>query len=120
MKLPTVYIAGPYRGPTASAIRRNIERAREAAELVWTMGAKAFCPHLNTAFMDGLVPDGVFLRADLEWLAHCDAVLAIRGWSASEGACQEIRVAKTELHIPVFTDELELRRWVESQIAGRG
>lgn len=31
-KLPTVYIAGPYRGRTASAIRRNIERAREAAE----------------------------------------------------------------------------------------
>lgn len=114
-KLPTVYIAGSYRGPTVSAIRRNIERAREAAELAWTMGAKAFCPHLNTAFMDGIVPDAVFLRADLEWLAECHAVFAIHGWEQSAGARGEVDEAR-RLCIPVFTDEVELRAWITDRL----
>lgn len=109
--LPSVYIAGPYRGPTESAIRRNIERAREAAELVWKCGGKALCPHLNTAFMGGVVPDAVFLRADLEWLAQCDAVYAVHGWEQSVGAKGEIAEAR-RLGITVINDELVLRHWL--------
>lgn len=119
MKLPTVYIAGPYRGPTESAIRRNIERAREAAELVWKCVGKAFCPHLNTAFMGGVVPDAVFLRADLEWLAECDAVYAIHGWSGSEGAKGGVTEAK-RLGKIVITDEQVLREWIRNAVFARG
>lgn len=116
-KLPTIYIAGPYRAAKVSGIRRAIDRAREAAELVWSIGGKAFCPHLNTAFMDGIVPDAVFLRADLEWLADCDAVFAIHGWEQSEGARGEVAEAK-RLGIPVITDELELRQWITARLLG--
>ena len=117
--MPAIYIAGPYRGPTESAVRANIERAREAAQLVWKCGAKAFCPHLNTAFMGGVVPDAVFLRADLEWLAQCDAVYAIHGWSGSEGAKGEVDEAK-RLGIDVITDELVLRAWIANVLVNRG
>lgn len=119
MKLPAIYIAGPYRGKTESAVRANIERAREAAELVWQCGGKAFCPHLNTAFMGGIVPDTVFLRADLEWLAQCDAVYVIHGWAGSIGAKAEVDEAK-RLGIDLITDEGVLRAWIANVLVNRG
>lgn len=111
MTVALVYIAGPYRAATESRIRSNIERAREAAEVVWQCGAFALCPHLNTAWMGGVVPDGEFLRRDLAAMARCDAVLAIEGWKLSEGAKAEVAEAK-RLKIPVFEDMLELRYWI--------
>lgn len=89
------------------------------AELVWKCGGKAFCPHLNTAFMGGVVPDAVFLRADLEWLADCDAVYAIHGWSGSEGAKGEVDEAK-RLGKIVITDEEVLRVWIRNALFARG
>ena len=119
MKLPTIYIAGPYRAKTESGVLENIARAREAAKLVWKCGGKAFCPHLNTAFMGGVVPDAVFLRADLEWLADCDAVYAVHGWEQSEGAKGEVAEAK-RLGIDLITDEEVLRVWIRNALFARG
>lgn len=118
MRLPTVYVAGPYRASSETALRRNIDRAREAAELVWVSGGKALCPHLNTALMGGVVPDEVFLQADLEWLEQCDAVYAMHGWRGSAGAFGEVARAKA-LGLPVLEDEVSLRRWIRERIGER-
>jgi len=68
--MKVLYICGPYRG------RRlvNIVRARSAALFVWRCGGVALCPHLNTAFFDGKMPDQVWLDGDLELLSRSDAI----------------------------------------------
>ena len=99
MKL--LYIAGPYRGDSASKIDDNIHRAREVAKLVWEQGDCAICPHLNTAHMDGLVPDKQFLNGDLEILRRCDGIVMMENWNRSEGAKRELRVARRR-KIPVY------------------
>jgi hypothetical protein len=90
-----IYIAGPYRG------RRlvNILRARAAALFVWQHGGVALCPHMNTAFFDGKMPEAVWLEGDLELLSRCDAVWALPGWRESDGAAMEVARAEA-LHLP--------------------
>jgi len=75
MKL--IYIAGPYRAGSTFEVTHNIQRAREAAEEVWVAGGAALCPHLNSAYMDGLVDDEAFLEAGLVMLERCDAIRVI-------------------------------------------
>jgi len=103
MKL--VYIAGPYRGENTSEVTHNIQRAREAAEEVWLAGGAALCPHLNSAYMDGLVDDEAFLEAGLLMLERCDAVRVISishpGGRRSEGTEREF-VRARQLGMPVL------------------
>jgi hypothetical protein len=101
------YIAGAYRGKTVSEIRRNIEKAREVAERVWAAGQVAICPHLNTAFMDGVAPDEVFLEGDLILLKFCQNMILVPGWENSSGTKNEIEFARSN-HIEVY-DSIE--RW---------
>lgn len=89
MNRPVVYVAGPYRGACEDAVFGNIVRAREAAGQLWRMGFTPICPHLNSAFMGGVVRDEVFLLADLDILARCDAVVLIQGWNESGGSLAE-------------------------------
>lgn len=110
-RMPIVYIAGPYRGAHECVVYRNIQRAREAAELVWRSGGVAICPHLNTAFMGGVVPDETFLEGDLLLVERSHALYAIFGSTNSEGAMGEIKHAK-QRGLPVFIDELSLRKWI--------
>lgn len=109
--MPVVYVAGPYRGAHECIVYRHIQRAREAAELIWRCGGVALCPHLNTAFMGGVVPDEAFLAGDLVLLERCDALFALHGWRESVGATGEVKHAEKR-GIPVFTDEVELRTWI--------
>jgi hypothetical protein len=88
------YIAGAYRGKSVSEIRRNIDKAREVAERVWAAGHVAICPHLNTAFMDGVAPDEVFLEGDLIILKFCQNMILVDGWQNSSGTKNEIEFAK--------------------------
>lgn len=100
--LKIAYIAGPYRADTIAGVRRNIETAREMAEHVWRIeGWGAICPHLNTALMDGLVPDRKFLEVDLEILRRCDAVILAGVWWHSVGVLQECREAN-RLKLPIY------------------
>jgi hypothetical protein len=78
----------------------NIMRARCEATLWWEAGAAVFCPHLNSAWMGGLVPDEQFLEADLLFLRLCNLVVVVPGSLDSKGAAQEINAAK-HLHIPI-------------------
>jgi len=93
--MKVAYIAGPYRSAAGpNGIHENIERARAVAVEVWQRGFMAFCPHLNTAMMDGAVPDSVFLSGGLEMLRRCDIVVLVPGWERSAGSKAEVDLAR--------------------------
>ena len=92
-----VYIAGPYRGEDAFAVRRNIEQAREALVKLIRSGHAPFCPHTHTAHLEHYapdLPDERYLAIDLEYLAVCAAIVMLPGWRDSAGACEERRLAE--------------------------
>lgn len=106
-----VYVAGPYRGPSESAVFANIMRARDYAQKIWDMpGLLADCPHLNTCFFGDGSPAEKWLDGDLEKLSRCDAVFLMPGWRNSEGAVGEYEFAKAE-GIPCFETLDFLRRY---------
>lgn len=119
MTAPVVWVAGHYRGAHECIVYRHIQRAREAAELIWRCGGVALCPHLNTAFMGGVVPDEVFLAGDLVLVERSDALFALHGWRESVGATGEVTHAKKR-GIPVFEDEVELRKWIAERLRAGG
>jgi len=96
-----VYVAGPYRSPTAWGVEQNIHAAMAAAAQVWAAGLAAVCPHANAARMEGVTTDANFLAGTLEMLRRCDAVLVIEGWKNSEGARGEVDEA-VRLGLPVL------------------
>jgi hypothetical protein len=98
-----VYVAGAYRSATEDGVFNNIVIARETAARLWENGYAAFCPHLNTAFMGGLVPDETFLEGDRLFLAACDVLMLLPGWRNSAGANAE-RDFATIRNIPVVED----------------
>jgi hypothetical protein len=97
------YIAGPYRAPTVFGLTENIQRAREAAAEFWKLGYAVICPHMNSAFMDGVVPDSTFLAGDREFIRRMrpgDVFVLLPGWAESGGAKVEALLASSEgLHI---------------------
>lgn len=95
------YIIGPYRAATREGISANIARARALAERLWAAGYAVFCPHLNSAHMDGVAPDHWFLDGDMEWLQYAQIAFVLEGWEASEGSKAEIRECE-RLGIPVL------------------
>lgn len=108
--MKVVYVAGPYRGPNAWAIEQNIRRAEELSLRVWEMGMAAVCPHANTRFFQGALPDEVWLEGDLAMLAKCDALLLTAKWQESTGAVAEREFA-LERGIPVFYTLRDLDCW---------
>jgi hypothetical protein len=94
--MKVAYVAGPYRDPRgAHFVKQNIRRAEAAALELWEEGFFAFCPHLNTAFFEGAVPDEVILERDIEVIKRFpfDFLVALEGWGRSEGTCREIDAA---------------------------
>lgn len=97
-----VYVAGPYRAASESAVVRNIRNAEAVAVELWKAGFAVLCPHMNTALMGGICPDEVWLKGDLVMLERCDLVVLVPGWQASSGTVAEHLRAR-ELGIPVLT-----------------
>jgi hypothetical protein len=93
-QMQIAYIAGPYRAKTKLGIIRNVLKARRVAKKYWCKGYAVFCPHLNSALMDGVALDEVFLRGDLEFLKYADILVVIPGWERSTGTLAEIEFAK--------------------------
>jgi len=83
------YISGKYFGETNDETYENIQIARKAAVMLWCKGWAVICPHLNTAFMDGIVPLETFLQGDFEMVSRCDAVFMLPNWQDSKGAKRE-------------------------------
>ena len=112
-RIPVGYVAGPYRSETECGVARNIAVAEEAAKALWQAGAAVICPHKNTAWFGGLVPDQSFLAGDIEILRRCDFVFTCGDWQASVGATGEVAVAQ-ELGIPLFHSLVEALAWIAS------
>jgi len=103
--MKVIYVAGPFRGPHAWAIEQNVRRAEAVAYEVFAAGHVALCPHTNTRFFDGALPDQVFIDGTLELMRRCDAVLVLPNWEQSMGTTGEI-LAAAEIPMPViFLDE---------------
>lgn len=102
-----IYVAGPFRGPSAYSIHQNVNHAEMWAYALWDAGFAVICPHLNTAHFDKSLPDETFLRGDLTILRRCDAVFLVPGWEKSQGAKSEAAEAR-KAGIPVYTSVFEL------------
>lgn len=83
------YIAGPYRAPTESQIVENIRLAEMVAIKYWKLGFSVICPHKNTAFFGGILPDSVWLEGDFEIIRRCDFIVMLPTWKMSQGAKME-------------------------------
>ena len=94
-----IYISGPYRG-TAShdhkgyfAIDNNINNARVAAATLAKLGIPYFCPHLNSAHFEVIVPDvspKFWLDMDMVFVDRASALWLLPDWQNSQGTSAEI------------------------------
>lgn len=96
------YVAGPYRDSRGAwFIQENIRAAERLSLELWAMGFAIICPHKNTAFFDGLLPDRAWLDGDLTILARCDLLVLGPRWRASRGARGEREFAERK-GIPIY------------------
>jgi hypothetical protein len=107
--MKVIYVAGPYRAKTTHGVLENIRRAEQVAIEVWRAGHIAICPHMNSAFFDGLVPDEVFLHGTIELLKRSDGLVLVTGWHESTGTLAEMRHCLNN-RIPVYFDAYELSK----------
>ncbi len=101
-----IYISGQYRNKTIGGTFKNIMHARDAAIKLWNENWIVICPHLNTFSMDGLCPDNVWLKGDLEILRRCDSIYMLSGFRSSSGAMEEYKLA-LKLEKEILYEEVE-------------
>lgn len=109
--MKVVYIAGKFRARTHWGVVQNVRAAEAVAMEVWSAGAVALCPHLNTANFDGTLTDEIWLAGTMALLERCDAVMLVPGWPDSKGALAE-RDRAIALGLPVFDDLQSLCDWL--------
>ena len=63
------------------------------AQHYWRRGYAVICPHLNSAFFDGLVADKFFLAGSLEMLKKCNSIALHPNWNLSSGCNTEHELA---------------------------
>ena len=110
-----IYICGAYRDSRGEFyIESNIREAERAALWVWLQGGVALCPHTNTRHFGGAhgIQDETWLKGDLELLGRCDAVWALPSWESSEGATDEVMVAK-DLRMPILYNQKDVSDFLE-------
>lgn len=112
-----VYISGPLNASTTDGWFTNIHYAREWCRILWQMGVTPICPHLNSLFMEGVVPYDDFLDGDLELIRRSDAVFMVGKFGSSKGAGLEMAYAKS-IKTPVLMNITDLRAWVLQQEDG--
>lgn len=96
MRVPRIYIAGPY----SNAPEANVNRAMAAWHALADAGFVPFLPHLSHYLHLHRQRDyQEWLAHDLQWLALCNAVLRLPG--DSPGADVECLYA-VERAVPVF------------------
>lgn len=96
-------------------VEKNIRRAEVMALEVWRLGAAAICPHANTRFFQGVLPDHIWLDGDLEIVRRCDALLLVDGWEKSAGARGEVDEAG-RFGLKIFQTIQELKSWLEADL----
>jgi len=104
------YIAAPYRAKSPVRLSQNIHEAKIMAQYYWLRGDAVICPHMNSAFFDGLLPDYQFLKATLKMLSKCDKAVFHPEIIQSEGAykellfCREHKIQAKQLTVIEFQD----------------
>ena len=108
------YVSGPYadeRGHFGVAL--NIHRAELVAMELRKRGYAVFCPHLNSAHEDDLVPVQQFLEEDIEFLKFCDVMFLVPAMPGLK-SCRDSRGTKIEIEycrehfIPVVQTHLSI------------
>ena len=92
MKL--LYIIAPYSAPTHIQVKHNIAEAELLAQYYWLQGNAVICPHLNTAFFSGLLPETDFYQGTLLMLSKVDQAIIHPGFRQSSGCIDEIKYAE--------------------------
>lgn len=86
-----IYVAGPFRAPTAWGIAENIRAAERVGLMVARAGAMPLIPHANTAHFHGQCDDQFWLDGTMELLRVTDAAVFTPRWHLSSGSCAEMR-----------------------------
>lgn len=110
-----VYIASAYtKGDCAANVRSSLDAFAQLLKL-------GFAPHspLLSHFVQITHPFDyeTWMKLDMHWLAHCDAVLRLPGESA--GAERELQEAR-KLKIPIFRDIETLTYWRTAKEVNNG
>lgn len=118
-----IYIAGPFRAPTAWEIEQNVRRAEEMGARVIQAGGYPVIPHANTRFFHGHGEDQIYLDGTLEVLLRCDGMILLDGWEKSSGSKVEKTKAE-DYEIPILNlpnlsiGNASLSLWVGMMIWG--
>lgn len=87
--MKVAFISGPYRADTINEIKENIQTAEKYAKKYWRLGYAVICPHMNSAFFDGICADSVRRGGYIEILKKCDCLILIPNWWDSRGSVAE-------------------------------
>lgn len=103
--MQVAYIAGPYRSGHGRTVLENCRAAEKVAIKWWRKGYAVICPHKNTEFFDGLAPDAVWLKGDIEILKRCDLIIMMENYGDSTGAKAELDFAQANNITVIFDKE---------------
>jgi len=117
--MKTLFLAGPFRGPSVWAVYLNVHAVEKAGHQIAEAALKQntpvalMCPHPMTFHMEGTFTDEYWLEATMEWLLRSDAVYMIPGWERSSGATAE-RARAMAKGKPVFEDVADVLSWLKA------
>ena len=94
MTMRIAFVCGPYKGESHFEVKSNMRVAERTALDLWFAGFAVICPHLNSAWMSGAVPEDNFYSGYLEILGQCDLVVLCGDWRLSSGALAEKSAAE--------------------------
>ena len=96
-----IYIIAPYTAATHAKTAQNISEAKDLALYCWTKGYAVLCPHLNSSFMSGIIPEEQFYLGTIKMLSRCDIAIAHPRYHEATGCLAELAYAK-EHSIPAI------------------
>lgn len=79
-----IYIAGPYRAPSAWGVENNIRIAEYAGKVLAEHGQFFICPHTMCRFYNGTVTEQFWCDFTLELLKLCDEIVLVGDWEKSK------------------------------------
>jgi nucleoside 2-deoxyribosyltransferase len=116
-----VYIAGPYSSDNVLGVLDNVRAGMRMATKLLQHGFAVFCPWTDhQLFFQLREGESISIETiqahSMEWLKVSDAVLVLKGFEASRGTLEEMRVAYS-LDKPVYFNPCELYQWAEKEKA---
>ena len=85
-RMPRVYVAGPFRAKNAWEVHQNVEHAEAWGQALRVLGCNPLVPHAIGRVFDGTLTSEYWIRATLDWMRLCDAMILLAGWEQSQGS----------------------------------